>query len=100
MSAAATIAIRRRRLIRKFREAGATDPDHAVTLGALRERHSWIFDQMMDVGVFLPTANGWYYMDEQAAADFRHRQRVRAVVGSGILLLLFLFLWACGLLGK
>ncbi len=100
MSAAAIIAIRRKRLIRKFREAGATDPDHAVNLGSLRERCSWVFSRMVDAGVFLPTASGWYYMNEQAAAEFVYRKRMRAMIASGVLLLLFLALWACGILAR
>ncbi len=104
MSAAAVVALRRRRLIRRFREAGATAPERAVTLEALGERHTWIFDQMVQAGVFLPTPDGRYFMDEAAASDYRHRYRVRALVGTGILALsglaLWLLLWFCGLLGR
>jgi hypothetical protein len=100
MSAAAMIAMRRNRLVRKFRQAGATDPEHAVTLGSLRERRSWVFDQMVGNGVFVPVPNGEYYMVEQAATEFLHRKRMWALIGTGILLLLLLILWACGLLGK
>jgi len=100
MSAAAVIAMRRKRLIRRFREAGATDPTHAVSLESVRVRRSWIFNQMENAGVFLPTSDGRYYMDEEAAAEFLHRKRMRALIGSGILLLIFLTLWACGLFGR
>ena len=100
MSAAAVIAIRRKRLIRRFREAGATDPDHPVAFESLGERHSWIFDQMVDAGVFILTSDGRYFMDEQAAAEFRHRKRMQALIGCGILFLLFLVLWVCGLFGR
>ena len=100
MSAAAIIAIHRGRLIRRFRKAGATDPDHAITLGALRQRYSWIFGQMVGAGVFLPTSNGWYYMDEEAATEFLRHKRRRAIIAGGILTALFLVLWACGLIGR
>lgn len=93
MSAAAVIAIRRRRLVRRFRETGATDREHAVKLEALGERRTWVFDQMVRAGVFIPTPDGRYWMDEAAASDFRHRCRVRALVGTAICLLLFLILW-------
>ena len=100
MSAAAVIALRRRRLIRRFREAGATTPEHAVTLEAIGERRTWIFDRMVEAGVFLPAPDGRYFMDEAAASDFRHRCRVRALVGAGVCLLLFLVLWLSGAFGR
>ncbi len=104
MSAAATIAIRRRRLVRRFREAGATAPEHDVTLEAIGERHNWIFDRMAQAGVFLPAPDGRYFMNEAAATEYRHRCRVRALVMTGILalsgLLLWSVLWLCGLAGR
>ena len=75
MSAAAVIAMRRRRLVRRFRDAGATDPEHAGTLEALGERQTWGFDRMMGAGVFLAAPDGRYFMDEAAATDYRHRCR-------------------------
>lgn len=100
MSAAAVIAMRRRRLVRRFREAGATAPERAVTLEALGERPTWVFDRMVGAGVFLPAPEGRYFMDEAAATDYRHRCRVRAWVGAGVCLLVFLVLWLAGLIGR
>ncbi len=100
MSAAAVIAVRRKRLIRKFREAGATDPPSAVPLESLGVRRSWIFNQMVDAGVFLPTSDGRYYLNEGAGVEFLHRQRMRMLIGTGLVLLVFLGLWAFGLLGR
>ena len=100
MSAAAVIAIRRRRLVRRFREAGATDLEHAVTLEALGERPSWIFDQMARHGAFLPAPDGRFYMDERVADEFLRQCRKRALLIGGFLLLVFLLLWLLGLLGR
>jgi len=100
MSGGAVIAIRRKRLVRKFREAGATDSAHAVTLESLGERRSWIFDQMVRAGVFGPTRDGRYFMDEQAATEFMHRIRMRAIMAAGIGVLVLLVLWACGFFGR
>jgi hypothetical protein len=58
MSAAAVVAMRRKRLVRRFREAGATDREHAITLEALGERPTWFFRQMVRVGVFRATPGG------------------------------------------
>jgi len=97
MSAAAVIALRRRRLVRRFREAGATDPQHAVTPEALGERRSWIFNQMVQRGVFVPTQDGRFFMDARAAVEFLRQCRRRALMWGGFLLLLFLLLWSFGL---
>jgi hypothetical protein len=96
MSAGAIIAIRRKRLVRRFREAGATDLEHAVTLEALGERPSWIFDQMTQIGAFLSAPGGRFYMDERVAVEFLRGRRKRALFISGILLLVFLLLWGFG----
>jgi hypothetical protein len=50
--------------------------------------------------VFLPDANGGYYLDEEAASEFLHRKRMRVMIFSAILLLLYLVLWACGVFGR
>jgi hypothetical protein len=100
MSAAATIAIRRKRLVRRFREAGATDPAHAITPEALGERRSWIFDQMAEQGVFVPTPDGRFFMDDRAAVEFLEERRMRALVIGGFLLIVFLLLWLLGVFGR
>jgi hypothetical protein len=94
MSAAAVIAIRRRRLIRAFREADATKEDHAVTLEEIGQRRSWIFEQMVKCGVFVRTGGGNYFMDEQAAVKFQTRYRKRALVFVAVFLLLAGIIWA------
>ncbi len=98
MSAATIIIIRRKRLVRRFRETGAIDREHAVNLEALGERRSWIFNQMVRHNVFLPAGNDRYFMDERAAVEFLRQRRSRALFMAGIFALLFLLLWLLGLL--
>jgi hypothetical protein len=100
MSAGAIIAIRRKRLVRRFREAGATDLEHAVTLEALGERPSWIFEQMTRNGAFLSAPGGRFYMDERVAVEFLRDRRKRALLITGFLLLVFLLLWIVGFVGR
>ncbi len=100
MSAAAVIAIRRKRLIRRFREAGALDPEHAVELESIRERPSWIFRQMQRGGVFQHVANGRFYMNEAKAVEFLQVRQRRALIMAAILVLVFVTLWMCGVIGK
>ena len=100
MSAAAVIAIHRKKLVRRFRQAGATDLEHSVTLEALGEPPSWIFDQMAKHGVFLSAPGGRFYMNEVLAEAFLWKQRKRGLLIGGFLLLVFLLLWVIGLFGK
>jgi len=100
MSAAAVIAIRRKRLVKRFRKAGATDLEHAVTLEVLGERPSWISNQMARHGVFLSAPGGRFYMDERLADGFLRQRRNRALLIGAFLLLVFLLLWLVGLFGK
>jgi hypothetical protein len=96
MSAAVVISIRRKRLVNRFREAGATDPEHAITPEALGERRSWIFKQMVEHGVLVSAHDGRFFMDDRAAVEFLQKRRRRALIMGGILLLAFLLLWAVG----
>lgn len=100
MSAAAVIAARRRRLIRRFRAAGATSAECTVTLESLGERHGRVFRRMTEAGVFIATPDGRYFMNEVAAAEYRRRCRKRALIGAGICVLVFLLLWLIGLLAR
>lgn len=83
---------KQKRLIKRFREAGATDKDHAVTLSSLGERHSWIFWDMVKQKVFLSAQNDYYFLDDQTATKFLHRMLIRGLIVNGILLLLVLAL--------
>jgi hypothetical protein len=100
MSAAAAIVIRRKRLVRAFREAGAIDPTRAATPEQLGQRRSWVFDQMAAHSVFIATADGRYYLNEQAAVEFLAARRKRALTITGVLLLLFALQWLLGLLRR
>jgi len=88
MSAAAVIALRRKSLVRPVREAGVTDPEHAVTLEALGERSAGVVRQMVRCGAFLATPDGRFCSDDAAATACLDRRRVRTVMGGGICLLL------------
>lgn len=96
MSAAAVIAIRRKRFVRKFREAGAIDPQHATTPESLGERRSWIFNHMADQGVFPRTTDGRFYLDEQAAIEFLKARKRRALWIVAILSFVFVLIWLFG----
>ncbi len=94
MSAATVISIRRKRLIKHFREAGATSPAAAVALESLGHRPSWIFEQMVRHRVFVAVEDGRYYLDEAAADLFLRERRARALFFCAI----FVLFWVIALI--
>lgn len=90
MSAAAVTAIRRKKLIRRFGEKGATCPERAIAFAEVGMRHSWVFDQMVDRGVLVNVGGDRFYLNEQAAQAFLAAQRRRAWTIAAILLIVFL----------
>jgi hypothetical protein len=98
MSTALIVAVERKKLVKLFREAGATDREHAVTLEELGVRHSWMFDQMLHDGVFQATDDGRYFMNDVITVEVLHGKRIWAVVFSVILILLLLMLLSFRLL--
>jgi hypothetical protein len=79
MSAAAVIVARQNKLIRRFRDAGATAPEFARSPEDLGCRNSWIFRRLVTRGVFLEAKPGRYYVDEVAAETFLRVRRARAL---------------------
>ncbi|MCY2986450.1 MAG: hypothetical protein NTY19_01055 [Planctomycetota bacterium] len=76
MSAAVIIA-KQNRLMRNFTAADATNPATAKSPEDIGCRQNWIFRRMVARGVFVPVGNGRFYMDVQAADEFKRRRRGR-----------------------
>lgn len=93
-NAAAVIVARQNRWMRRFREAEALDPARAVAPGEVGIRPNWVFRRMCQRGVFVPTADGRYYMDAQAAERFVHDRRWRALTFAGVCLVAWIVIWA------
>jgi hypothetical protein len=89
MSAAAVIILRRKKFLRRFAELGATSEDTAVSFSEIGMRRSWIFNRMVSDGVFVGVGQDRFYMDEVAAGFFLRAQRRRVLVGTGVLLVVF-----------
>ena len=70
----AVVVMHQNRLMRRFRDAQATDPKAATTLADIGCRNSWIFRRMVARGVFIETTDGRYYMDKEAARRFVKRR--------------------------
>lgn len=84
--------MRIRRYIRRFREAGATAPEAAVTLEQLGIHETWTFRRMAARGVFIAVGQDRYWMDEPAAECYRNERRMRGLIILGIFLLLFMII--------
>ncbi len=65
-------------------------PEKAVPFVDLGMRRSWVFDQMVSRGVFVPVGLDRYYMSCPAAQAFLAAQRRRALVVTMILVVVFL----------
>jgi hypothetical protein len=74
----AYVIIKQNEYMRKFRNAGATDPMRAKSLADLGIKPSRIFRKMEDKAIFLPgRISGTYYLDPSAADDFIETRRRR-----------------------
>lgn len=80
MSAEAYVIIKQNAYMKRFRKAGAIDPNQARSLEELDIRSSGIFRRMVDKDVFRPGRRpDTYYIDLDAAADFVAARRRRAL---------------------
>ena len=86
----AAVVVRQNRLIRAFREAGATVPERAVGPEELDCRADWVFQRMAKYGVFVETERGRYYLSEEGVRRFQRMRTMRMVVVLLLALLLSL----------
>jgi hypothetical protein len=79
VSSEAYVIIKQNEYMKKFRNAGATDPRAARRLADLKVKPDRIFRKLQDQAVFLPgRAPDTFYMDENAAGEFVAARRRRA----------------------
>ncbi|RYZ29119.1 MAG: hypothetical protein EOO10_07345 [Chitinophagaceae bacterium] len=79
MSAATVILMQMRRIVRQFRDAGATHATAAIVPSQHGIRESFAFSRLVNRGVLVAVNSKRFYLDEEAEAKFR-RQRQRLVV--------------------
>lgn len=78
MSSEAYIIIKQNEYMKKFRQAGATDPARAKPLAEIGVTPSRIFRRMQDKDVFRPgRAPETFYIDANAAEEFIDARRRR-----------------------
>ncbi|USN98026.1 MAG: hypothetical protein H6810_07490 [Phycisphaeraceae bacterium] len=91
---AATIAARRKRLVRGFRGAGAVDAASAIRLADIGEHEHYVFRRMAAAGVFVQTEPGLWHLDEAALPVYMAaiRRRVLWVTVIGLVGLVIVLL--------
>lgn len=78
MSSEAYVIIKQNEYLRKFRQAGATDPSRARTLADLKVKRDHIFRRMENKDVFRPgRAPDTFYLDQPSAEEFVEARRRR-----------------------
>ena len=78
MSSEAYVIIKQNEFMRKFRQAGATDPAGAKPLAEIGIKPSRIFQKMQDKDVFRPgRAPETFYLDASSAEEFVDARRRR-----------------------
>ena len=78
MSAGTVILMQMRRIVRQFREAGATHAGAAIVPSQHNIRQSFAFSRLVNRGVLVAINSERFYLDEEAEAKFR-RQKLRLV---------------------
>ncbi|MDF3078753.1 MAG: hypothetical protein K0S09_2642 [Sphingobacteriaceae bacterium] len=79
-TAAIALAVRRRRFIRMFEEAGAMSPNTAIAVDVNDMKPRFMFKRMVAQGIFVEAAAGRFYLDEAREAEMR-KERQKTVAG-------------------
>jgi hypothetical protein len=69
-------------------EIGAVDEAHFIRLEEARIRRSYVFNRMVDRGIFIECVNGKFYIDNEAAERFKVMRRKRVVIALVVILVL------------
>lgn len=84
----AVIVVVQNKLMRRFRQVGATSPASACAPEDIGCRNSWIFRRLAARRVFVEAKPGRYYIDEMAADEFVRMRRARMLWILAVLLAL------------
>lgn len=86
----AVIVAQQNKMMRRFRDAEALDPDSAQRPEDIGVRNSWVFRKMVERGVFVEGADGLFHIDDQKAAEFVRQRQLRILTFSAIVLVIFI----------
>jgi len=85
----AASATQRSRIIRRFKDAGATAPDRAIDPATHQIHQTSVFNRLVREGVLVKARSHHYYLNEARAAQYQ-QQRYQAVLAFIIVLILAL----------
>ena len=98
VAAAAGMALKQKKIVRAFRDAGATSADRAATAAGLAIHQGVAFRILRGHGVLREAGDGRLYLDESAWEALRAR-RLRialAILGTFLVAAAVAFLWTAG----
>ena len=70
----------RKRVLRAFRDAGATSPERAIGYQPQRRMEEKYFDALVDCGGIVGTDKGTFWLDEAKVAEHTAKRRKRAAM--------------------
>ena len=95
---AAIVIANERRLVRELRIRGALSPQTAAPLEITMPVQRWRLSRLMSQGVIRETSPSMRYLDEEGYRAHRRRRRMRALIASATVIILFIFLAAVGVI--
>ena len=75
MSAGTVLLLQMRRIVGRFRKAGATHAGAAIVPSQYDIRQSFAFQRLVKYGVLVAVDHERYYMDEEVETKFRKRRQ-------------------------
>ncbi len=83
-----------KRLLKRFRKAGATSPGDTLEIGRLNPIFRWRFNRLLKTGVII-NINDEYYLDNHRWRELRKKRRIRgltilSIVVAGVALYLLI----------
>ena len=88
----AAVAARRRRIVRKFEEAGADQPERARTLAELDVHERHLASRMIRSGVLATVDGARYFLSADGLARWNRRRNTYVLTVFGVLAVLALAL--------
>ena len=83
----AASATQRSRIIRRFKDAGATSPDHAIDPATRQIHQTYVFNKLVREGVLVKVRSHQYYLNEARAAQYE-QQRYQTILAILIMLII------------
>jgi hypothetical protein len=85
------VAVKFKKLVNKFIDAGATTPKAAKTLEVLNIRPRLMFKRLLNRGVIIESGPERYYLNAENLVEHNKSRRVRMIIFIGFMIILILF---------